>query len=152
MRRPTEFPCTVTMPDGVRQLVITAEMAEKADKAITKCTMMPPTSTPEEMVTFNYFYWQESMHLKHDRAVLEEHKKQVSASSQRRELSMNSTTNMGSKHCSRLSGLQESQVEALTRNLETLYYTHDEAGRPVPETVAGALYTAARTCFTCWYY
>ena len=55
MRRPTEFPCTVTILDGVRQLVITAEMAEKADKAITECTMMPPSSTPEEMLTFNYF-------------------------------------------------------------------------------------------------
>ena len=55
MRRPTEFPCTVTIPDGVTQLVITAQMAEKADKAITECTMMPPTSTPEEMLTFNYF-------------------------------------------------------------------------------------------------
>ena len=55
MRRPIEFPCTVTMPDGVTQLVITAQMAEKADKAITECTMMPPNSTPEEMLTFNYF-------------------------------------------------------------------------------------------------
>ena len=56
---------------------------------------------------------------------------------------MNSTTNMGSKHRSRLSGLPKSQVEALTRNLGTSYYTHDEAGRPVPKTAAGALYTAA---------
>ena len=55
---------------------------------------------------------------------------------------MNSTTNMGSKHRSTLSGLPESQVEALTRNLGTSYYTHDEAGRPVPKTAAGALYTA----------
>ena len=55
MQRSTEFPCTITMPDGVRQLTITAEMAEKADKAITECTMMPPTSTPEELLTFNYF-------------------------------------------------------------------------------------------------
>ena len=56
---------------------------------------------------------------------------------------MNSTTYPGSRHRSRLSGLPESQVEALTRNLETSYYTHDEAGRPVPKTAAGALYTAA---------
>ena len=56
---------------------------------------------------------------------------------------MNSTTYPGSKHRSRLSGLPESQVEALTRNLGTSYYTHDEAGRPVPKTAAGALYTAA---------
>ena len=63
------------MPDGVTQLVITAQMAEKADKAITECTMMPPNSTPEEMLTFNYFNWQESMRLRHDRAVLEERKK-----------------------------------------------------------------------------
>ena len=40
---------------GFTQLVITAQMAEKADKAFTECTMMPPTSTPEEMLTFNYF-------------------------------------------------------------------------------------------------
>ena len=59
IRRPTEFPCTVTMPDGVRQLTITAEMAEKADKAITECTMMPPSSTSKELLTFNYFNWQE---------------------------------------------------------------------------------------------
>ena len=57
MQRPTEFPCTVTMPDGVRQLTITAEMAENADKAINKCTMMLPTSTLEELLTFNYFNW-----------------------------------------------------------------------------------------------
>ena len=96
MRRPTEFPCTITMPDGVTQLIITAQMAEKAKKAIAECTMMPPTSTPEEMLTFNYFNWQESMRLKHDRAVLEERKRQASASSQRRrELSMNSTTYPG---------------------------------------------------------
>ena len=82
--------------------------------------------------------------MKHDRAVLDERKKQASASSQRRrELSMNSTTYPGSKHRSRLSGLPESQVEALTRNLDTSYYTHDETGRPVPKTAAGALYTAA---------
>ena len=55
---------------------------------------------------------------------------------------MNSTTNLGSKHRSRLSGLPESQVEALTRNLGTSYYPHDEAGRPVPKTVVSALYTA----------
>ena len=48
MRRPAEFPCTVTMPDGVTQLIITAQMAEKADKAITECTMMPPNSTRSE--------------------------------------------------------------------------------------------------------
>ena len=120
MRRPTEFPCMVTMPDGVRQLVITTKMAEKEDKAITECTMMPPSSTLEEMLTFNYFNWQESMHLKHDRVVLEERKKKASALSQtRRELSINSTINMGSRYRSRLSGLPESQVEALTRNLGT---------------------------------
>ena len=45
MRRPTEFPCTVTMPDGVTELIITAQMAEKAEKAIAECTMMPLTST-----------------------------------------------------------------------------------------------------------
>ena len=119
MRRPIEFPCTVTMPDGVTQLIITAQMAEKADKAITECTMMPPNSTPEEMLTFNYFNWQESMRLRHDRAVLEERKKQASASSQRRrELSINSTNYPSSRHRSRLSRLPESQVEALTRNLE----------------------------------
>ena len=56
---------------------------------------------------------------------------------------MNSTTYPGSKHRSRLSGLPESQVEALTRNLGTSYYTHDETGRPVPKTAAGALYTTA---------
>ena len=55
VRRPTEFPCTVTMPDGVRQLTITAEMAEKADKFINECTIMPSTSTLEEMLTFIYF-------------------------------------------------------------------------------------------------
>ena len=105
---------------------------------------MPPTSTPEELLTFNYFNWQESMRLRHDRDVLEEHKKQASASSaRRRELSMNSTTNLGSKHRSRLSGLPESQVEALTRNLGVSYYTHDEVGRPIPKTAAGALYTFA---------
>ena len=81
MRRPTEFPCTVTMPDGVTQLMITTQMAERADKAITECTMIPPTSTPEEMLTFNYFNWQESMRLKHDRVVLKERKRQASASS-----------------------------------------------------------------------
>ena len=81
--------------------------------------------------------------MKHDRAVLEEHKKQASASSQRRrELSMNSTTYPGSKHRSRLSGLPESHVEALTHNHGTSYYTHDETGRPVPKTAAGALYIA----------
>ena len=84
------------------------------------------------------------MRLKHDRAVLEERKRQASASSQRRrELSMNSTTYLGSRHRSRLSGLPESQVEALTRNLEKSYYTHDEAGRPVPKTATVALYTVA---------
>ena len=115
MRRPTEFPCTVTMPDGVTQLIITAQMADKADKAIAECTMMPPTSTPKEMPTFNYFNWQESMRLKHDRAVLEERKRQASASRQRRrELSMNSTTYPGNRDRSRLSGIPESQVEALT--------------------------------------
>ena len=54
IQRPTEFPCTITMPDGVKQLTITAEMAEKADKAINECIMMPSTSTPEQLLTFNY--------------------------------------------------------------------------------------------------
>ena len=44
-RRPTEFPCTVTMPDGVTNLTITAEMATKADKVIKECTMMPAVAT-----------------------------------------------------------------------------------------------------------
>ena len=56
---------------------------------------------------------------------------------------MNSTNYPSSRHRSRLSGLPESQVEALTRNLEKSYYEYDEAGRPVPKTAAGALYTAA---------
>ena len=55
---------------------------------------------------------------------------------------MNSTTYPGSRHRSRLSALRESQVEARTHNLGKSYYTHDEAGRPVPTTAAGALYTA----------
>ena len=45
-RRSTEFPCTVTMPDGVTTLTITAEMAAKADKVIKECTMMPADATP----------------------------------------------------------------------------------------------------------
>ena len=61
--RPTEFPCTVTMPDGVTTLTITAEMAAKADKVIKECTMMPAGSTPEEMLTFQYCNWQESIRL-----------------------------------------------------------------------------------------
>ena len=55
---------------------------------------------------------------------------------------MNSTTNLGSKHRSRLSGLPEDQVEALTLNLGASYYTYDEASRPVPKTTTGAIYTA----------
>ena len=91
------------------------------------------------------------MRLKHDRVVLEERKKQASASIQRRrELSMNSTTNMGSKHRSRLSRLPESQVEALSRNVGTSYYTHDETGRPVPKTAAGALCIASRSHHSPW--
>ena len=51
-RRPTKFPCTITMPDGVTNLTITAEMAAKADKVIKECTMMPVDATREEMLTF----------------------------------------------------------------------------------------------------
>ena len=54
-RRPTQYPCTVTMPDGVTTLTITEEMAAKADKVIKECTMMPTGSTPEEMLTYQYF-------------------------------------------------------------------------------------------------
>ena len=144
MRRHIEFPCKVTMSDGVRQLTITAEMAEKSDKAINECTMIPPTSSLEELLTFNYFNWQETMRLKNDRAILEERKKQANASSaRRRALSMSSTVNLSRKHQSRLSHLPEDQVEALTRNLGTSYYTYDEAGIPVPKTATGAIYTAA---------
>ena len=80
-RRPTEFPCTVTMPDGATTLTITAEMAPKADKVIKECTMKPADATQEEMLTFQYFNWQESLRLKQIRATLEERKKQASLSS-----------------------------------------------------------------------
>ena len=83
-RRPTEFPCTVTMPDGVTTLTITAEMAVKADKVIKECTMMPADATLEEMLTFQYFNWQESLRLQQIRATLEERKKHASLSSARR--------------------------------------------------------------------
>ena len=63
-RRPTEFPCTITMPDGVTTLTITAEMAAKADKVMKECTMMPADATQEEMLTFQYFNWQESLRLR----------------------------------------------------------------------------------------
>ena len=80
-RRPTEFPCTVTLPDGVSTLTITAEMAAKVDKVIKECTMMPTDATPEEMMAYNYFNWQETMRLKQYRATLEERRKQASISS-----------------------------------------------------------------------
>ena len=60
------------MPDGVRNLTITAEMAAKPDKVIKECTMMLVSLSPEEMRTFQYFNWEESMRLQNKRAVLEE--------------------------------------------------------------------------------
>ena len=56
---------------------------------------------------------------------------------------MSSTAQLGSKHRSRLSHLQEDQVQALTRNLGTSHLTYGEGGMLVHKTVAGALYTAA---------
>ena len=73
-RRPTEYPCTVTMPDGTTTLTITAEMAEKVSKVIESCTMLPANATPEEVLTLQYFQWQESIRLKNYRAVLKERK------------------------------------------------------------------------------
>jgi hypothetical protein len=92
VRRPTQFPCTVTMPDGVTTLTITEEMAAKADKVIKECTMMPAGSTPEEMLTYQYFNWQESIRLQNYRATLEERRKQASLlNARRREQSLGST-------------------------------------------------------------
>src|SRR5665811_1217129 len=102
--RPTEFPCTITMPDGVTTLIITTEMAAKADKVIKECTMMPADATREEMLTFQYFNWQESLRLEQIRATLEERKKQASLSSaRRRKLSMSSTGRADARPRSRLS-------------------------------------------------
>ena len=143
-RRPTEFLCTVTMPDGVTNLTITAEMAAKADKVIKECTMMPADATREEMLTFQYFNWQESLRLRQVRATLEERKKQASLSSaRRRQLSLSSTGRADTRPRSRLSHLSPDERAALTRNLGNSFMTYDEEGVPVPKIAAGALFTAA---------
>lgn len=71
-RRPVEYPCTVTVPDGTTTLVIMAEMAAKVTKVIDEGIMMPTGATPDELTTYNYFNWQEARRLKQYRATLEE--------------------------------------------------------------------------------
>ena len=44
----------VAMSDGRTLLVVTAEAAAKANKAIKECTMMPEGSTREELGTHQY--------------------------------------------------------------------------------------------------
>ena len=132
------------MPDGVTTLIITTEMAAKADKVIKECTMMPADATREETLTFQYFNWQESLRLQQIRPTLEERKKQASLSSaRRRQLSMSSTGRIDARPRSRLSRLAEDEREALTRNLGHSFMTFDEEGVPVAKTAAGALFTAA---------
>src|SRR6185369_5658854 len=139
-RRPTQYPCTVTMPDGVTTLTITEEMAVKADKVIKECTMMPANSTLEEMLTYQYFNWQESLRLKNYRATLEERRRQASLSSQRRkELSLGSTRQPTPRPRSRLASLPEHEKAQITRNLS--FMTEDTDGIPVPKTTAGALFS-----------
>ena len=77
------YPIRVTMPDGKTTLVVTAEAAAKANKAIRECFMMPEDSTCEEIATHQYLLWQENLRLNNYQATLDEHRRQASASSAR---------------------------------------------------------------------
>ena len=99
---------------------------------------MPPDSSPEEMLTFQYFNWQESIRLQNYRATLEERKRQASISSaRRRQLSLSSTGQAAPRQRTRLADLPENERAAITRNLS--FMTEDADGIPVPKTAAGAL-------------
>ena len=80
-REAPTYPWTVTMPDGRTTLVITEEMAAKANKAIEECLIMPDDSTRDELVTYQYLMWKENLQLKNYRATLDEHRRQASVSS-----------------------------------------------------------------------
>ena len=67
------------MPDGQTTLSITEEMAAKANKAIVECLIMPKDLTHEELATYQYLMWQETLRLKAYRATLEERRRQASA-------------------------------------------------------------------------
>ena len=101
---------------------------------------MPADATPEEMLTFQYFNWQESLRLQNIKAVLDERKRQASISSvRRRQLSLSSTGRASPRGRSRLAHLPEDERAAITRNLGLSFMTHDDEGIPVPKTAAGAL-------------
>lgn len=134
-RRPTEFPCTVTLPNDTTQLTITAEMAAKVGKVITDCTMMSADATPNELLTYNYFNCQETQRLQQYRGTLEERKKQVSISSlRRRQLSLSSTGATTRRHKSRYDSIPEGERSRVTRNLERSFLTLDSEGMLVPKT------------------
>ena len=99
---------------------------------------MPPDSTPEETLTFQYFNWQESIRPQNYRATLEEQKRQASFSSaRRRQLSLSSTGQAAPRQRSRLAGLPEHERAGITRNLS--FMTEDADGIPVPKTAEGVL-------------
>ena len=54
-RRPTKYPCTVTLPDGTTNLIITTEMAAKITKLIDGGIMVRADATPDELTASNYF-------------------------------------------------------------------------------------------------
>ena len=104
--------------------------------------MLPANATPEEVLTLQYFQWQESIRLKNYRAVLEERKKQASISSaRRRALSTSSTGRNDPANRSRFINLGDADLAAVTRTLNPAFVAVDAEGVPIPTEPAGALMT-----------